>query len=170
MYAATYPEEVSALVLWEVAAYGAEFLTEELRQTFLDALEQGWGQGSLMALYAPSGVGDLRFTEWWARYQRACVSPGMARQLIEFVTRADIRSVLPNVRVPTLVLHRTDSGVVPVALGRDVADRIPAARFVEVAGQVTIHGSAMDLVHSVQDLTALAEPHATTRVLATVSH
>ncbi len=171
LYAATYPEEVSALVLWEVAAYGAEFLTEELRQTFLDALEQGWGQGSLMALYAPSGVGDLRFTEWWARYQRACVSPGMARQLIEFVTRADIRSVLPNVRVPTLVLHRTDSGVVPVALGRDVADRIPAARFVEVAGQDNYPwiGDVDSWFAQFEEfLTGARQPHTTTRVLATV--
>jgi class 3 adenylate cyclase len=171
MYAATYPEEVSALVLWEVVACGAELLKPELRQTFLDVLEQGWGEGKLMPLYAPSGVGDRAFTEWWARYERASLSPGMARQLLEFSTQSDIRSVLPQIRVPTLVLHRTDSVLVPIALGRDLARRIPKARFIEVVGHDNYPWKGeVDswFAHFEEFLTGERRPHATNRVLATV--
>jgi class 3 adenylate cyclase/pimeloyl-ACP methyl ester carboxylesterase len=171
LYAATYPGEVTALVLWEVAACGAELLRPGLRGAFLDVLEQGWGQGSLMPLYAPSGVGDSRFSEWWARYERASVSPGMARQLLEFAARSDIRDVLPNIRVPTLVLHRADSALVPVALGRDVADRIPSAKFVEVPGQDNYpwQGDVASWFPQFEEfLTGVRQPHAIDRVLASV--
>jgi class 3 adenylate cyclase len=95
----------------------------------------------------------------------------MARQLLEFAARADIRGVLPNVRVPTLVLHRSSSVLVPIALGRDLANRIPAARFVEVAGQDNYpwKGDVDSWFGLFEEfLTGARQPHATTRVLATV--
>ena len=50
----------------------------ELRAQFLDAIENHWGDGTLMSLYAPSQVGNRAFEEWWGRMQRSAVSPGMA--------------------------------------------------------------------------------------------
>ena len=69
---------------------------------FLDAIERNWGDGTLIALYAPSKLGNRVFVEWWARLQRSAVSPGMARKLMEMITRTDLRAVLPTIRVPTL--------------------------------------------------------------------
>ena len=134
LYAATYPEEVSSLVLWGMAASGAQAVTPELKDAVLALVERAWGEGGLLPLYAPSRARDRRFAEWFARYERAAVSPGMARRLLDLSSRMDIRDVLPTIQVPTLVLHRVRDAVVPVALGRDVAGRIPGARFLEFPG------------------------------------
>jgi hypothetical protein len=56
----------------------------------------------------------------------------MARRLVELSSSVDLRDVLPTIRVPTLVLHRAGDPVVPVHLGRDLAERIPGATFVEL--------------------------------------
>jgi class 3 adenylate cyclase len=87
-----------------------------------------------LPLYAPSRAQDPRFVEWFARYERGAASPGMARKLLDLAVQTDISEMLPAIRVPTLVMHRSEDRVAPVALGRDMAERIPGARFVEFAG------------------------------------
>jgi class 3 adenylate cyclase len=133
MFAATYPDRVTALVLWGVAARGADAVTPEKISFLQDALEN-YGEGRFINVYAPSRVGDRSFEEWWARYERAAVSPGMARKLLELLLETDVSDILPTIRVPTLVMHRTGDALIPLELGRDVADRIPNARFVELPG------------------------------------
>jgi class 3 adenylate cyclase len=131
MYAATYPERVSALVLFNVAPAGA---LGGAAPQFLDIIENHWGEGHMLPLLVPSRVGDRRFEEWWMRYERASASPAMTRRIIDLFVQTDLRGVLPSVRVPTLVLHSTDNRLVPVELGREVAALIPGARFVEIPG------------------------------------
>lgn len=135
LYAATYPERVTALVLAGVAAAGKETLSSENRKLFLDAIEHSWGDGTLMEVYAPSQAGNPAFAEWWARMQRSAVSPGMARRLMEMIAETDLRAVLPTIRAPTLVTHMRGDHVVPVELGREVAELIPGARFLVYAGE-----------------------------------
>jgi class 3 adenylate cyclase/pimeloyl-ACP methyl ester carboxylesterase len=130
MYAATRPDEVTSLVLYGVTPVVAP----EVRDTFLQVLEQEWGQAGLLPLYAPSRADDAHFVEWFARYERASASPGMARKLVDLAVQTDIREMLSTIRVPTLVMHRREDRVAPVALARAMAERIPAARFVEFAG------------------------------------
>ncbi len=134
LFAATYPERVNALVLSGVAANGDESMTDDKREHFLEAIENHWGEGTLVELFAPSQVGNRAFEEWWARFQRSAVSPGTARQLIEMAARADLRAVLPTINVPTLVTHMTDDRYIPVECGREVASLIPGARFIEYPG------------------------------------
>jgi class 3 adenylate cyclase/pimeloyl-ACP methyl ester carboxylesterase len=134
MYAATYPDRVTALVLYGVAPAGGTVLTPERREVLLDIVENHWGEGALLPLFAPSKVGDRRFEDWWIRFERACASPAMARMLIEFNLRTDLRGVLSTIRVPTLVLHRTGDALIPVEAGRETAALIPGARFVELPG------------------------------------
>ena len=105
LYAATYPDRVTALVLSGVAADGGKMISPDNRSVFLDAIENNWGDGTLMELYAPSQAGNRVFADWWARMQRSAVSPGMARQLMEMITQTDLRAVLPTIRAPTLVTH-----------------------------------------------------------------
>jgi pimeloyl-ACP methyl ester carboxylesterase len=130
MYAASYPERVSALVLVNVAPAGA---LGGAAPQFLDVIEN-WGEGRMLPLLVPSRVGDRRFEEWWMRYERASASAAMTRRIIDLFVQTDLRGVLPSVRVPTLVLHSTDNRLVPVELGREVAALIPGARFVEIPG------------------------------------
>src|SRR5438132_6024279 len=99
IYAATHPERVTALILIGIAASGA--ITEERRGFILDVVENHWGEGMLMPLFAPSQVGNKRFEEWWLRFERASTSPSMVRKILDMAMRTDLRGVLPAIRVPT---------------------------------------------------------------------
>ena len=134
LFAATYPDRLTALVLSGVAADGRRMLTPDKRGLFLDAIERTWGDGTLIALFAPSQVDNRAFSQWWARLQRSAASPGMARQLLDMISRTDLRAVLPTIRVPTLVIHMSGDRVVPIELGREVAALIPGARFIAYDG------------------------------------
>ena len=62
-----------------VAADGAHMVGGRPASLCVEAIESGWGDGTLVALYAPSQVGNQEFVEWWGRMQRSALSPGMAR-------------------------------------------------------------------------------------------
>ena len=132
MFAATHPTQVSELILWGVAVRGADLATPELEEFMLEALEH-WGEGRFIHIYAPSQVGNKEFEDWFARYERAVLSPGMARKVYELRLETDLSGILDTIRVPTLVLHRSGD-VIPIEGGRELASRIPGARFVELPG------------------------------------
>jgi class 3 adenylate cyclase len=134
LFAATYPDRVNSLVLAGVAADGRHTLVGHAREEMLDAIDAHWGDGALVSLYAPSQLGNREFVEWWGRMQRSAVSPGMARKLMEMTARTNLRAVLPTIRVPTMVFHRTGDRIVPVECGREVAELIPNAGFIEHEG------------------------------------
>jgi class 3 adenylate cyclase len=171
LYAATYPDRVTALVLSGVAADGGEMITPENRTVFLDAIENNWGDGTLIELFAPSQVGNPAFTDWWARMQRSAVSPGMARQLMEMITQTDLGAVLPTIRAPTLVTHMRDDRVVPVEQGRQVAALIPGARFKVYPGKdayAWAEAPGLDDIEEFLTGRRTARPPESDRVLATV--
>jgi class 3 adenylate cyclase len=87
-----------------------------------------------LGLFAPSRVGDAVVEDWWARLLRAGTSPGSAAALMDMYKELDVRDALPLINATTLVLHRADDRVVPIALGRYVAEHVPGARFVELPG------------------------------------
>jgi class 3 adenylate cyclase/pimeloyl-ACP methyl ester carboxylesterase len=134
MYAATHPDRVSALVLANVAVSGGIVVDDERRELMLEMIENHWGEGGFVSLFAPSREGDSRFVEWWTRFERACVTPSMARKLIDLNLQTDLSGVLTAIRVPTLVLQQSDSPLVPLEAGREAAALIPNARFVEAPG------------------------------------
>jgi class 3 adenylate cyclase len=151
MFAATHPERVSALVLSGVAAVGLRTNTPEVQELIFEAMENSWGDGTLMRLWAPSQIGNRAFEEWWARMQRSSASPGMARQLLEMITDTDLRAVLPTIRVPTLVTHQTDNSYIPVEMGREVASLIPGARFIEYPGMDTYGWLDPDELYDIEE-------------------
>lgn len=134
LYAATHPDQVTALVLSGIAAGAPPLLVGERGDELMEIIESDWGQGQFLSLFAPSRVGDRAFEEWWARYERACVNPATARKIMELNRQTDLREVLPAIRVPTLMIHQTDNQLTPIELGREAAGLIPHARFVEVPG------------------------------------
>ncbi len=135
LFAATYPDQVAALVLSGVAADGHQTLAGDARDAMIDAIEHNWGDGTLVSLFAPSQVGNRAFVEWWGRLQRSAVSPGMAQKLMDMTARTNLRAILPTIQAPTLVLHVSGDRIVPVECGREVAELIPGARFVEHEGE-----------------------------------
>ena len=149
MYAATYPARVAALVLYGslpggdpviendehslASAYG---LTQELAERKAkewDAMLDDWGQGRTIDVLAPSLADSKAARTGAALFERASVSPRMARALTAAYRQMDVSAVARTVSVPTLVLHRRDDWI-PVAGGSYLADVIPGARFVELEG------------------------------------
>jgi class 3 adenylate cyclase/pimeloyl-ACP methyl ester carboxylesterase len=169
LFAATYPDRVTALILCGVAPAGKLTVTPELREVYLDAIEHSWGDGTLIQLYAPSKIGNRAFEEWWGRMQRSAVSPGMARALMGMISETDLRAVLPTIRVPTLVTHVSGDRVVSVEFGREVARMIEGAKFIEYPGEDAYMWSNPAGLDDIEEFLtgrrALPEPD---RVLATV--
>jgi pimeloyl-ACP methyl ester carboxylesterase/DNA-binding winged helix-turn-helix (wHTH) protein len=140
LFAATYPERVSSLVM--IGAYARRICdasypwgpTEAQREEFLEEIREKWGGPVGLEERAPSMASNPRFRQWWAAYLRTAASPGAAVALTRMNSQADIRSVLPSIRVPTLVIHRTGDQCLRVGEGRYLASRIPGARFVELPG------------------------------------
>ena len=94
-----------------------------------------WGGPVGIEERAPSKAADPAFREWWASYLRMGASPGAAVALTRMNAEIDIRDVLPSIRVPTLVLHRTRRSL-PEGRGRTLSRvaAFPAPTFVELPG------------------------------------
>jgi class 3 adenylate cyclase len=98
------------------------------------------------------------------------MSPAMARAALQLLSEIDIREVLPSIRVPTLVIHRTDDHL-PIDGARWLAAQIPGARFVELAGDEHWPwiNDPDDLVDEVEEFLTGERPACElSRVLATV--
>jgi pimeloyl-ACP methyl ester carboxylesterase len=140
VFAATYPERTIALITFGAFAkreWDPEYPwapTPEERQKFYDELANEWGGPIGIEVLAPSLAKDQSFRDWWATYTRRSASPRAALALARMNTLIDVRNVLPAIRVPTLVLHRTGDLDVNVAEGRYIAERIPGAKLVELPG------------------------------------
>jgi class 3 adenylate cyclase len=83
---------------------------------------------------APSMADDPTLKSWFARLQRLAASPGNARQLLSAAAELDVRELLPQIRVPTLVMHRAQDTAWDPRHSRYIAERIPGARYVELEG------------------------------------
>ncbi|MCA9905913.1 MAG: alpha/beta fold hydrolase, partial [Anaerolineae bacterium] len=141
LMAVTYPERLHALLI-----YGA---TPKLARTdatprwaipvaafarALDVMERSWGGPFALENFAPSRAHDPAFRDWWSRLLRLGASPGSARAVWETLRDIDVRHLLPSVRVPTLILHRSDDRMIRVGAARYMAEQIPGARYVELPG------------------------------------
>jgi class 3 adenylate cyclase len=177
LFAATYPERTSALVLygtyarfsWD-AEYPWGFSTEAL-DWFRKTIENSWGSGGSLAVFAPSVVDDPRFREWWGRCERLGASPGAVCALMRMDAELDVRDILPTVRVPTLMIHRTGDRLTPVSGARYTAARLPCARFVELPGDDHLFfvGDHDVILEEIEEfLTGVRPTPEPDRVLATV--
>ena len=141
LFAATYPERTSALVM--IGTYAKRVRDEdypwaptwEERGEFMREMREHWGGPVGLEERAPSKADDPAFREWWAEYLRMGASPGAAVALTKMNAEIDVRHVLPTVRVPTLVIHNRGDLCLKVEEGRYVASRIPGARLVELNGR-----------------------------------
>jgi pimeloyl-ACP methyl ester carboxylesterase len=175
LFAATYPERVTALVLYGIFAkriWSEDYPwapTPEARRREIDALERNWAETMDLDQLAPSE--SEAFKRRLATYFRRSASPGAAVALMRMNTELDVRNVLPSIQVPTLVLHRRDDRDAKVEEGRWIAGRIPGAKYVELAGDAhTLWAGDTDaLVDEIEEfLTGVRRGPEPDRVLATV--
>jgi pimeloyl-ACP methyl ester carboxylesterase/class 3 adenylate cyclase len=135
LFAATYPDRCRALVLYGTFARFASWIpTAERLQAMLDYIDKDWGSGVTAGRFAPSRRDDPVFEQWMGRFERLGASPAAAMALMRMNSQVDVTGILPAIRVPTLVIHRTDDQVVAVEGGRFLAEHIPGARYVELPG------------------------------------
>ncbi len=135
LFAATYPDRCRALVLYGAyEKFSTWIKTEAQLQGILSYFEHAWGSGELCGRVVPSLASDPALREWFRGHERLGASPSAAMTLIRMDSEIDIRHVLPAIRVPTLVLHRSGDTFVDVAAGRYLGAHIPGARYVELKG------------------------------------
>lgn len=177
LFAATYPEKTIAMVmigsyarrLWaEDYPYGVR---EEHRHHFLEEIRRNWGGPVGIEDRAPSMAHDPQFRDWWATYLRMGASPGAALALTQMNAQIDIRPILPLIRVPTLVVHRTADRCLKVEEGRFLAENIPGAEFCELPGDdhLPFVGNQDEILQVIRRfLTTSSRASHVERILATV--
>jgi pimeloyl-ACP methyl ester carboxylesterase len=173
LFAAHYPERCRALVLWGAfAKFSSWFPTPEKLEKFYEYVESNWGTGGNIGAWAPSMKDDPAFREWFAKRERASASPAAVVALMRMNTMIDISDILPYVHVPTLVVHRLNDPVVNIEGGRQLANSIPDARFLELPGinHFPFLGDDADKVTNevIEFLTGAKPALGAERILATV--
>jgi pimeloyl-ACP methyl ester carboxylesterase len=141
LFAASHPARTSSLILSNAFARMRRaadykggmprFAADRLYQRMQDA----WGTGGLAEDAAPSLATNPAFREWLGRYERFALSPSaLAAMFPAIVIETDLRSILPAIRVPTLILHRSGNRYIQVSHGRFLGDHIAGAKYVELPG------------------------------------
>jgi class 3 adenylate cyclase/pimeloyl-ACP methyl ester carboxylesterase len=141
-YAARHPERVSHLILYGGFALGGYKRSpgeQERRKAMGTLMRLGWGSDDptfrqmFTSLFIPEGTKEQ--ADWFNDLQRKTTSPECAARYFEVVNHFDVRELLPQVRVPTLVMHVRDDLIVPIDAGRQMAAGIPGARFIALPGR-----------------------------------
>ena len=180
LFAATYPERVTGLVLFDPTAKGRRSedypwaLSDEAWRLRLREIREGWGRteflDACLAEWSPAQRDDPEFRSWFLAHMRRSLSPGSALAFFRMMMDSDVSEVLPVVRVPTVVL----SSPAERGPGEYFARRIAGARLVELPGLRSIYHWVDDDAHEIAlretrrlAAAALKEP-GSERVLATV--
>jgi class 3 adenylate cyclase/alpha-beta hydrolase superfamily lysophospholipase len=177
LFAATYPERVSSLIL--VNTFAKVFRAddypagepEDRREGFVDWWHPQWGKGTLLRWYAPSAEVSEEDIERSARLERQIASPGTALTHMNLILDMDVREALPLIQAPTLVVHRRDNQVIGVAHARYLAEHIPRAKYAELPGDEHLlwWGDSDALLGEIREfLTGVRQAPVTNRALATI--
>jgi class 3 adenylate cyclase/pimeloyl-ACP methyl ester carboxylesterase len=165
LFAATHPSRTIALVVLE--GYTGQAVPEEIPASFI----ANWGTGEMERASNPDMPWNEDIRAAWARHERLAASPATFGLLFRLVLELDVRAILPTIRVPTLVVHHTNDTMVLPEYGKDVADNVPDAKYVELPGRNTYHfvepwRESFQTIH--QFVTGQQAEVADDRVLATV--
>jgi class 3 adenylate cyclase len=177
LFAATFPERTDSLILYATFAratwapgYEWAWPAEERNWHMAEAVAH-WGEGAVASSVAPSQAGDPGFMEWAGRLERLAASPSTIRRIFELIGEFDVRDVLPSIRVPTLVMHRSGDSFIKVEHSRYIASKVPGARYVELEGDENMFsvGDWEGLIGEVEEfLTGTRHEREPDRMLATV--
>ena len=134
-YAIRNPERVSHLILWCAVSRVADALSPQLT-TLLALAEKDWQLFTEAMAHQMVGWSAGEAAHRYAEYLRACLAPEVAAPLFAALATIDVTALLPEVRVPTLVLHRRSIASLPVARATELASRIPGARLTLLDGDL----------------------------------
>jgi class 3 adenylate cyclase len=178
LFAGTHPERASSLALYcpfarstRAEGYPFGFTPEERRREIIEPAIAGWGTGSRGLPLAPSLANDPEYVDWFGKLERLTGAPSRMRHLLELHNDTDVRGILRQVRVPTLVMAREDAAFYDEGHARYVAERIPGARYVKLAGEdiLMAGGDQEPLLSELEEfVTGTRREREPDRVLATV--
>jgi class 3 adenylate cyclase len=180
LFTATYPERVSALVLYGAyprMAWAADYpdgIPEEIQAITAQHFEENWGRGQeggipVWAL-APDRADDPAWRKAHGRWERLSASPGAAVAMYQMIFQIDVRHLLSAIRVPTLVVYRT-ADIQHAAGSRYLGAHIPGAKVVELPGNTywPYLGDQDAILDEIEEfLTGVRPVPAPDRALATV--
>ena len=170
LFAATHPSRTTAVVVLEGYADAGD-RTALVGEEVVAAMDAMWGTGEFQHVMNPDMPWNEEIRAAWARHNRLAASPRTIALMIPLVIELNVRAILPTVRVPTLVVQHTDDPFITPAMGKDVADHIPGAKYVELPGRNVFH-FVEPWRESFQEISEFLTGHqaevADDRVLATV--
>jgi pimeloyl-ACP methyl ester carboxylesterase len=131
LFAATYPERVSHLILAGCFSRAADRAPHDVWLSGVEDFTKKWGSGVIIHKLAPSEVAKPGRIAQYAKLERLASSPGALRTIMHLNRQIDVTAVLPTLQVPTLVLHGAKDIQVPPEHGRILAKQLPGAKYVE---------------------------------------
>jgi class 3 adenylate cyclase len=179
MLAATHPERVSGVVVingvprlkwapdYPMGLPETAFDSIWPSRVDPDAVEKGF---DVLADMAPSVADDRAFRAWWDRAGNLGATPSMAKAMLLARDKTDVRHVLPQIRVPTLIIQRTDAAL-GAEHGRYLAQHISDAKYIELPGSDTAYwvGDTGPMLDEIEEfVTGVRGGRGAERILATV--
>ncbi|WCO00706.1 alpha/beta fold hydrolase [Psychroserpens ponticola] len=142
LFASRYPKRIQSLITFSIFAkrkYDIDYPwapKPNERDVFYETIQKEWGNGKKMGLeiIMPSMANNPDYYDWFASYLRSAASPRAALALAKMNTETDISDILKTIKIPTLILHRTDDLDVNVEEAKYIANRISNSKFVELPG------------------------------------
>ncbi len=180
LFAATYPERVTALILASASArwfpapgYPCGQGAQEMYDALRDIAAHRWGQGETIEWYLPSQAHSARSRQLLGRFERMAVNPSAFLRLTQMIRDIDVRAVLPAIHVPTLVIQRRSDRITPPCHGRYLASHIAGARYFEQPGDHALRfaasGDSDALCAEIADfLASISPPGDPDRLLTTI--
>ena len=139
-YAARYPERVARLILYGAYALGWARRDDphdrELHEGIVELTRLGWGQDNptfrqlFTSRFVPGATSEQ--IGWFNELCRKTTSPETAVKLMRARSQVDVYDVLPQIQVPTLIVHARDDEAIPFSQARILAGEIPGARLVSL--------------------------------------
>lgn len=140
LFAATFPEKVRSLIIigsyanWLKSSDNPNGVPMEIHEKALAKIDEKWAKGFGLKGFAPSWYGNSMYEKIWGSFLRKSASPNTAKALYKMNLKIDVRNILTEIKYPTLIVHRKGDKIIPVALGREMAENIPNAKMLELEG------------------------------------
>jgi DNA-binding SARP family transcriptional activator/pimeloyl-ACP methyl ester carboxylesterase len=141
--AAAHPDRVAGVATYATAPVlsASDYppgVTPDQLATLQTLLSRLLDVDEVLPLWAPSRVGDVAFSRWFTRYMRMGAGVGGAVEIVRRLLETDLREILPDVAVPTLVLHRRGDRAISAGNATYLADHVRYAHLVLLPGDDTV--------------------------------
>jgi len=132
-YASRHPDRVSHLVLWCSHARYSELPQRQLQASRL-LLQRDWQLYTQTVAHVLLGWSHGEHSERFAEFIRESGGQETTSRIISAIADFDVAELLPNLKQPTLVMHRPQIQWLDIEIARSLAARIPSSQLVLLEG------------------------------------